>query len=232
MTPRRQPAAADVLRADEADIDVLSQVIADAFFPLAPGEWLIPDPAARREIFPAYFRMYVEHAMADGIVHTTPRRDAAALWIPLGTQVPDPPAGYLQRLAEVTGPWSGRFTVFDRALDAHHLTGTAHHHLAILAVHPGKQGQGIGTALLAAHHAVLDQHRVTAYLEASDERTRGIYLRHGYADHGTPIHLHGGLVGGSGHHEPGRPGGEARMYPMVRHPRPGTRCRPVPGNIR
>ena len=58
-------------------IEVLSQVIADAFFPLAPCQWLIPDPAARRDILPGYFRMYVEHAMADGLVHTTPGRDAA-----------------------------------------------------------------------------------------------------------------------------------------------------------
>ena len=30
---------------------------------------------------------------------------------------------------------------------------------------------------------------IPAYLEASDERTRRIYLRHGYADYGSPIRL-------------------------------------------
>ena len=117
MTARRQPPGAalarGIVRAGEADIEVLSQVIADAFFPLAPCQWLIPDQDARREIFPAYFRMYVEHAMTDGIVHTTPGRDAAALWIPLGTGLPEPPAGYHQQLAAITGPWADRFTAFD-----------------------------------------------------------------------------------------------------------------------
>jgi GNAT superfamily N-acetyltransferase len=233
MTPRRQPAAAaGIVRAGEADIEVLSQMIAEAFFPLPPCEWLIPDETARREIFPSYFRMYVEHALADGIVHTTPGRDAAALWIPLGTQLPDLPAGYLEQLARVTGPWADRFTVFDGALDVHHLTGTAHHHLAILAVRPGRQGHGTGTALLDAHHAVLDQHRITAYLEASDGRTRRLYLGHGYGDHGTPIDLHDGLLTGSDRQPPGPPAGEARMHPMVRYPRPGTRSQPAPGNAR
>jgi hypothetical protein len=96
MTARRQSTGAagrGIVRAGEADIEVLSQVIADAFLPLAACQWLIPDQAARREIFPGYFRMYVEHAMADGLVHTTPGRDAAALWIPTGPQLPARPTG-------------------------------------------------------------------------------------------------------------------------------------------
>jgi GNAT superfamily N-acetyltransferase len=223
MTARRQPpgaAARSIVRAGEADIGVLSQLIADAFFPLAPCRWLIGDEAARRGIFPGYFRMYVEHAMADGLVHTTPARDAAALWLPLGPQLPGPPDGYDEHLAEITGPWVERFAVFDAELDDHHLTGVEHHHLAIVAVRPDRQGQGTGTALLDAHHAVLDEQGMTAYLEASDERTRSIYLRHGYADYGTPIQLPGGLVAGGDHLTPGQPADGPRMYPMVRRPKP------------
>jgi GNAT superfamily N-acetyltransferase len=207
MTARRPRPGADhnIVRAGEADIEVLSQVIADAFFPLAPCQWLIPDETARRAILPGYFRMHVEHAMADGLVHTTPARDAAALWIPTGPQLPGPPDGYDELLAQITGPWAERFAAFDAELDAHHLTGTAHEHLAILAVRPGRQGQGTGTALLDARHAVLDQQGTTAYLEASDQRTRRIYLRHGYTDHGnTSIQLPAG----------------PRMFPMLRRPAP------------
>jgi len=49
MTPPRSPAghAGRILvRADETDVDILSQVIAEAFFDLPPSEWLAPDPAA------------------------------------------------------------------------------------------------------------------------------------------------------------------------------------------
>jgi GNAT superfamily N-acetyltransferase len=200
--PQADTARHEIIPAGEADIEILSQVIADAFFPLAPCQWLIPDETARWAIFPGYFRMYVEHALTDGLVHTTPARDAAALWLPLGPQPPQPPEGYHEHLAQITGPWAERFAAFDAELDAHHLTGTEHQHLAILAVRPARQGQGTGTALLNAHHAALDQEGVKAYLEASDERTRGIYLRHGYSDYGSPIHLPAG----------------PRMFPMTRPP--------------
>lgn len=201
MTAARYDHAAVPARPD--DISLLSRLIADAFRPLKVCEWLIPDRDAGREIFPRYFRMYVERAFADGLVHTTPDLAAVALWMIPGSGPAGPPGGYDERLAEITGPWVNRFHIFDAELDARHPAGTQHHHLAILAVAPGWQGQGIGTALLNAHHAALDQLGVTAYLEASSERTRRIYLRHGYTDHGAPIHLPDG----------------PDMHPMVRAPR-------------
>jgi GNAT superfamily N-acetyltransferase len=194
-----------VVRAGHADIGVLSQVIADAFFSLAVCQWLIPDGPARRAAFPGYFGLYVEHAIADGLVETTPDRAAAALWIP-GDGPGAPPDGYAGQLAAVTGPHVGNFLAFDEALDRHHPAGTFHHHLAILAVRPDRQGQRTGTALLHAHHAVLEDEGVPAYLEASDERTRRLYLDHGYVLRpNAPIRL---------------PDGGPEMWPMWREPQP------------
>jgi len=192
-----------VIRAEEADLDVLSFVIAEAFGDLAPSRWLIPGQAARREIFPGYFRLHLEHALACGVVHTTPGRTAAALWLPGGAGTAWPPDGYDERLAAATSPWTGRFTAFDAALGHRH-PAVPHHYLAILAVRPDRQGRGTGTALLDACHAVLDRDPdMPAYLEAAGPRSRGLYLVHGYRDHGPPIHL---------------PDGPA-MYPMMRQPR-------------
>ena len=196
-----------IVRAGEADTGVLSQVIAEAFFSLAVCRWLIPDGAARRAAFPGFFQLYAEHAIQDGLVETTPDRAAAALWIP-GTGPGAPPASYTGRLAAITGPYLDNFLAFDEALDRHHPAGTFHEYLAILAVRPDRQGQGIGTALLHARHAVLQDQGIPAYLVASDERTRRIYLDHGYADRGGPIE-HADSV---------------RMYPMWREPRTGDRA--------
>ena len=225
MTPPRQvDAGPAVVLADDSCTGVLSQVIADAFVDLAVSRWLIPDPAARRRIFPGYFRLYVEHALADGIVCTTPGQDAVALWLPAGEQPAPPPDGYGERLAAVTGPWTGRFRLFDQALEGRHPAGFAHHHLAILAVRPDRQGHGTGSALLRAHHAALDRDGIPAYLEASGLRTRRLYLAHGYTACGGPLVLPGAL-----------------MYPMVRQPSgqttPGrltasTGPGPAPGGIR
>jgi GNAT superfamily N-acetyltransferase len=187
--------------ADESDTEVLSQVVADAFFGLAVSQWLVPDPQARCEIFPAYFQIYVEHAFADGLVFTTPALDAAALWLPVGADGPsDPPDGYAERLAAVTGQYLGRFQALDEGFEAHHPVGAAHQHLAILAVRPDRQHLGIGTALLQDRHAILDRDGVPAYLEASDLGTRDTYRKHGYTDHGQPIRLPDGPL----------------MYPMWR----------------
>jgi hypothetical protein len=49
---------------------------------------------------------------------------------------------------------------------------------------------------------VLDDQGIPAYLEASDKRTRRLYLAYGYADHGSPIELADGV----------------QMYPMWREP--------------
>jgi GNAT superfamily N-acetyltransferase len=208
--PRRSPQPASscahgpVSRAQEADIEILSQVIASAFCDLPPSRWLVPDPAARREIFPGYFRIYVEHAMASGTVHTTIDRAAAALWLPVSQNPASPPPGYDQRLAAATVPWADRFRAFDATLGRHHPAGTAHHHLAILAVRPGRQGRGTGSRLLRAGHEILDQHGTPAYLEAATLRTTRLYQRHGYTVRpGGPFCL---------------PDGVTMMWPMWREP--------------
>lgn len=71
---------------------MLGQVIAEAFFNLPQSRWLVPHPGARRAIFPFYFQIAVEHALANGLVQTTPDRDAAALWIYVEHELPLPPA--------------------------------------------------------------------------------------------------------------------------------------------
>jgi GNAT superfamily N-acetyltransferase len=207
MTPPGDLAAGTslaVVLADDTCAGVLSQVIADAFHDLAVSAWLIPDEAARCQIFPRYFGLYVEHALADGIVLTTPDQAAVALWLPVAEEPAAPPDWYDERLAQVTGPWVDRFRAFDAELERRHPAGFAHHHLAILAVRPDRQGQGLGTALLRAHHAALDRDGVPAYLEASNLRSRRLYRAEGYQDHGGLLFLPG-----------------AAMYPMLRPPRPG-----------
>lgn len=205
-TPRR---SADVVTASPADADTLSHLIADAFFNLPPSRWLIPDKPARRHIFPRYFRIIVEHALASGTIYTTPGRSAAALWLQISPGGPVPPDGYSNQLAAVTGEWIDRFAAFDAVLGHRHPVGIAHHHLAILAVRPSQQGQGAGSTLLRAFHQQLDDASgMPAYLEAASPRTRDLYLRHGYTDLGSPIQL---------------PGGPA-MYPMLREP--GSRQQP------
>jgi hypothetical protein len=67
--------SAAVSRAGEADLDVLSQVITDAFFDLAPSQWLIACPGARRRVFPGYL-LVTWNPSAEGPVDRRPSSPA------------------------------------------------------------------------------------------------------------------------------------------------------------
>jgi GNAT superfamily N-acetyltransferase len=187
--------------ATEADLRVLATVVAGAFHPLAVARWLVPDEMQRLRMFPPYFAIFLEHALAHGALDTTTGREAVAAWLPnTGAPLP-PPHDYDRRLAEVAGGWLNRFMVFDALLEEHH-PDRPHHYLALLAVRPDRQGQGLGTALLEEHHAHLDETGLPAYLEASSRASRALYLRHGYVPHGHPLVLPNGPL----------------LYPLLRHP--------------
>jgi GNAT superfamily N-acetyltransferase len=183
--------AFDIRRADDRDIDAVTDVIARAFHPLGVAAWLFPDPVEREKLFPDYFRIFVEHAMAYGEVHTTVDLAAIAVWFPATGEPAPPPTDYDARLATICGEHVERFRTFDDLMEAHH-PHSPHHYLGFLATLSGRQSAGLGSALLRHHHRHLDEHGIPAYLEASTTRSRDLYLRHGYRPHGTPYELPGG----------------------------------------
>lgn len=180
-----------ITHAKTTDAEPIAGLIARAFHPLAVSEWLVPDPTERAEVLPAYLLILVEHALTYGRIDVTEDRTAAAVWIEHGTVPPPQPYDYHDRLDAACGRNAARFRTLDRVFRAHHPT-QPHHHLALLAVEPGHQGNGAGTALLAHRHRLLDEFGHRAYLEASSERARALYQRHGYRDLGTPMRVSDG----------------------------------------
>jgi GNAT superfamily N-acetyltransferase len=147
------------------------------------ARWMQPDAEARRADGPHYFEIFVEHAVRCGEVYATAdavtgKLSGVALWFPLTSLIP-PPQDYERRLKEVAGDAFERACQLDTALDTNHPL-EPHHYLAFLAVRPGSQSRGVGSALLDRHHARLDQAGLPAYLEANHPRNRDLYLRHGY----------------------------------------------------
>lgn len=182
-----------VSTAGTGDAERVAGLVAEAFTPLDVAQWLVGDPGERRRRLHASFRIHVEHALRHGVVHvasepSTERLLATAVWFPRVDETPEPP-DYDARLTEAAGPHLARFRALDAAFEAHH-PEAPHHHLAFLAVTPARQGGGLGSALLARHHDVLDAEGVAAYLEASSPGSRDLYARHGYAL-GAPFHPDG-----------------------------------------
>ncbi|MFY1702996.1 GNAT family N-acetyltransferase [Micromonospora sp. WMMA1923] len=178
------PAVA-VRPATPADTDALVPVLVDAFFHGPVADWLVPDPTERRLIYHAYFTTVLRHGLDHGQVHTTGDRAGVAIWYPRLQPPPPPSLAHVRELEVATGRYAPVFSLLDTLFETHH-PALPHHHLAYLAVTPDRQGQGIGAALLAAHHRRLDADGLPAYLEATSPRNRALYERAGYRV-GTPI---------------------------------------------
>lgn len=193
----------EIVPATSADTVLVAGVIAAAFHDLEAARWQIPDEQLRRAVFPAMFEDYVRHALDFGSVELTADMTGAAVWtVETGSPKPAPqqPSG---RLASALGGAVENVHVFDLALHEREPVGTPFEKLALLAVRPGCQSQGLGSALLAYHLAGLDRRLRPAYLEASSNRSRDLYEHFGFRDHGEPIKLPRGPL----------------MYPMWREPR-------------
>jgi ribosomal protein S18 acetylase RimI-like enzyme len=117
--------------------------------------------------------------------YTTDDRSGVAVWMP-----PDQPAGsgmdparLLLAMARLRG-WRRLRAMSDivREVDARrrsHEPGS-HHYLQAIAVDVGRQGEGIGTALLRAGLERCDADGLPACLETVNPRTLPLYGRHGF----------------------------------------------------
>jgi len=173
----------EIATARPSDAVWIAELIGSAFHQLGVAKWLVPDPDERARILPRNFALYVEYGIAHGEAHVMADRSAVAIWIPRGYKELPPPEDYDRRLAEACGAWTPRFAHLD-GLFEEHTPPKPHHHLAFLAVHPDRQGAGLGTALLAHYHERLDHTGEPGFLEASSTGARRLYLRHGYRDFG------------------------------------------------
>lgn len=166
------------------DAPALSALLAEAFLRGDLGPWLVPDLDTRAQIYRSYFALVTEHALDHGRVEVTgdrpPDLAAAAVWYRIEGGPAPAAADYDARLALITGPSRPRFVALDDAMHRHHPYHEQHHYLAFLAVLPERQCHGLGSALLAHHHAVLDTGAAPAYLEATGPRNARLYARHGY----------------------------------------------------
>jgi GNAT superfamily N-acetyltransferase len=194
-------AAGEIMAARPHDAGLIATVIAEAFQHLAVAHWLIPQRQDRHAVLRANMMIMVRHALdGHGMADITSDLHGVAVWFVHGTEpLPDPP-DYDRRLAEACGEYTANFQVLDRRFAEHHPHHTPHHHLAFMAVVPGSQGRGLGTALLNRHLARFPE--VPCYLEASCEESRALYQRHGWRDIGEPFRLPDGTP----------------MWPMWREP--------------
>jgi GNAT superfamily N-acetyltransferase len=166
---------------DRERLTEIGAQIARSFDHLDADHYLIPDPERRLAAMSEFFAVLTEHAGngAGRVLETSDRR-AVAVWFDR-TIEPTEPEDFGLRLEKAAGEYTERFGELDEAFEAVH-PGEPHWHLAFLAVDPGYQSHGLGSALMAHTHNWLDQNGLPAYLEASNADSQRVYRRHGYTD--------------------------------------------------
>jgi GNAT superfamily N-acetyltransferase len=194
-----------VRRATAADRGQVARVLAAAFADDPVFTFLFPTAMSRR---PARLqRMFdLEAARSQQRGGTWIAADGA------GATVWFPPARWTSTTWENVRDAAGWVRVFGGQMrlaqkarsdmEAHHRTLPDHWYLLYAGVEPGRQGQGIGGALLRPVLDECDRTGQPAYLEASCERNRALYARHGFIDR-DPLPL---------------PEGGPTVFPMWRDP--------------
>lgn len=159
----------------------IARVLAAAFYDDPAGKWLAPDPVTRQTRLTRFFEVEARSFTVPHGEVTMAGDVAAALWLPPG-RWRIPPLVLLRTLPRLGRIFGGRTPLLLRGLSLieHEHPRAPHWYLPFIGVVPSHQGRGIGSALLQSVLQRCDADGLPAYLEASSERNRELYLRHGF----------------------------------------------------
>jgi ribosomal protein S18 acetylase RimI-like enzyme len=167
--------------AGAGEIAAVGELVAVSFNELGANVYLVPPLVDRVPVMSDFFTLFTEVAVEHGRVDVIDGTDgpaAAAVWFDYTRPAPER-ADIDKRLAALAGPYRSRFDALGELFATHH-PYAPHWHLAFLAVHPSRQGTGLGGALMRRTHAELDRAGVPTYLEATNDDNIRLYRRAGY----------------------------------------------------
>ncbi|MGW5599331.1 GNAT family N-acetyltransferase [Streptomyces rochei] len=199
--------------AGEDDRDTVVRLLDEAFQDDPVSGWVFPGEEYRRRTHHRLMGAFTDIVLADGWIDLTEDGAACALWlsVPGEEDTPEEPdeepaedaEDVPAQVGEAVDPDNERVESIARLTEDIHPSGPAHAYLWMIGVAPERQGEGLGTALIASVLDRCDRDGLPAYLEASSERSKGLYERLGFACTGRVLHLPDG----------------PRMWPMWREPR-------------
>jgi len=140
--------------------------------------WMLPDPAQYLELFPKMCAPFAGQAFELGTAYVDEEFRGACMWFPEGVHsdmeaMAGVMAGALEpAFLEAAAP-------FFEQMDEHH-PKTPHWYLPMIGVDPARQGEGVGSSLLAKALERVDAEGLPAYLESSNPANIPLYRRHGF----------------------------------------------------
>jgi GNAT superfamily N-acetyltransferase len=183
------PGTVSVTDCGADDVAPLCDTFSAAFFTDPVMSWCYPDPERRRRVLPETFRAIVAATLPHGGVDTVVDARAGAVWVPPDAAIDG--ERLAQDLLDVSGDDAHRVERLLELMDAEHPADDAHQYLMVLGTRPEWQSHGLGSALLHAELDPCDEDGMPAYLEATSERNRQLYQRHGF-EVTTTVRLPGG----------------------------------------
>lgn len=171
-------------RASRSDRSGVAAALSGAFLDDPVFEWIFPDRATRVPLLPPLFEAFAEAFARHDETHVVATQSAvtgAAMWSPPGVEPvhPEDERALEERLGPVLGEHAGRWNACLELFGAAHPSEPAWF-LLFVGVHPDHQGRGLGSVLLRDVLARADAAGEAAYLEATSERNRALYERHGF----------------------------------------------------
>ena len=175
------------LRSDQRD-RALSMVVS-AFRADPQVRWYFPDEASYDECARVFFGVLLDVRMDGGEVWVVDDCAAVAMWNPPGGNLIGPDVAgrrYAQALGCLPQPGGRRVVAVDQAVDQL-LPREAHWYLGVLACHPDRRGQGLGSAVIEPVLASADRAGLPVALETSTKANVGYYTRRGFAVAGETV---------------------------------------------
>jgi GNAT superfamily N-acetyltransferase len=184
--PTPQPQVRPATGAD--DHEAAAEALALAFADDPAWAHLMPDPETRAERLLVFFNSEIEQ-LVPGYrqVWVTEDGSGAAIWARPG-RWRVPMAGTVSQARPMARAFGHRLPLAmwtQMRFERHHPRSPHHWYLHYLGVEPRGQGRGLGGALMAPVLAECDREGIPAHLEASTERNRRLYERHGFDFQGT-----------------------------------------------
>ncbi|MCX4780995.1 GNAT family N-acetyltransferase [Streptomyces sp. NBC_01264] len=194
-----------IRQAGPSDRDAVARLLDEAFRTDPVSSWVFPDPEHRAAVHGKFLGVFVDVALAEGRIDYAADGSAAALWLRIPEA--DPEAEHVEdevpaKMRAVADPDNERCELVGRLTGEVHPMAEEHEYLLMIAVAPGRQGEGLGTELIRPVLERCDREGVPAYLEASSERSKGLYERLGWQFTGEAVRLPDGPL----------------MWPMWRKP--------------
>ncbi len=180
MTSTTSPSISTVAGADK---ERAVATIVTAFSGDPALRWVLPDPRQYLTYAPEFVRRFCGRAFEGQSAFAVEGFMGAALWLRPGVE---PDGESLDELMQRAVPEEDQENVsefFDQMARYH-----PHEplwYLPMIGIDPARQGMGLGSALLAHALAGVDREAKPAYLEATTERSRDLYARHGFEVIGT-----------------------------------------------